>query len=74
MPLSSNHEKWPVDVVGCAVTMMRIATAKWKIGYKQSGERKGVEVVQSIRHVLKGLMQEERKATACQGAVVRWRD
>ena len=41
MPLSSNHEKWPVDVVGCAVTMMRIATAKWKIGYKQSGERRG---------------------------------
>ena len=67
MPTGPNGEKRPADVVGCAVTVMRIATGEIEdIGCKQPSKRKGGKAR------AKALIQEERKAIARQGAEARW--
>ena len=67
MPRGPNGEKRPADVIGCVVTVMRIATGEIEdTGYKQPGKRKGGEAR------AKALTQEERGKIARQGAAARW--
>ena len=71
MPTGPNGEKRPADVVGCAVTVMRIATGEIEdTGYKQPGKRKGGKAGGKAR--AEALTQEERKAIAREGAAARW--
>ena len=73
MPTGPNGEKRPADVIGCAVTVMRIATGEVEeTGYKQPGRRKGGRIGGKRR--AQSLTREERKEIARQGATARWRD
>lgn len=72
MPTGPNGEKRPADVVGCAVTVMRIATGEMEeTEYKQPGKRKGGKEGGKVR--AKTLTKEERQAIARQGAAARWK-
>ena len=71
MPTGPNREKRPADVVGCAVTVMRIATGEIEeTAHKQSGKRKGGKAGGRAR--ARALTSKERVAIARQGAAARW--
>ena len=73
MPRGPNGEKRPADAVGCAVTVMRIATGEIEdTGYKQPGRRKGGKVGGKSRATK--LTPEQRSDIARQGASSRWSD
>ena len=71
MPTGPSGEKRPADVVGCAVTVMRIATGEQKeTGYKQSGRREGGKAGGEAR--AGKLTPEQRSDIARKGAAARW--
>ena len=71
MPTGPNGEKRPADVVGCAVTVMRIATGEIEeTGQKYPGKRKGGKAGGPAR--AKSLSKEQRTEIARQGAAARW--
>ena len=71
MPRGPNGEKRPADAVGCAVTVMRIATGEIEnIDYKQPGKRKGGKAGGKAR--ASKLTPEQRSEIARQGATARW--
>ena len=71
MPRGPNGEKRPANVVGCAVTVMRIATGEEEeSGHKQPSKRNGGKAGGKAR--AKKLTKDERKAIAQQGAAARW--
>lgn len=71
MPTGPNGEKRPADVVGCAVTVMRIATGETEeTGYKQPEKRKGGRAGGRAR--ARALTSKERAIIARQGAAARW--
>ena len=78
MPTGPNGEKRPADVIGCAVTVMRIATGEEqdtmngseKRSSKNPGKRKGGKAGGKAR--AKALTVEQRQAIARQGAAARW--
>lgn len=71
MPTGPNGEKRPADVIGCAVTVMRIATGEEEeTGYKQPGKRKGGKAGGKAR--AKALTQEQRSMIARKAAETRW--
>lgn len=72
MPKGPNGEKRPADVVGCAVTVMRIATGEEEeTGYKQPEKRKGGKAGGEAR--AESLTQGDRRAIAKKGAAARWK-
>ena len=71
MPTGPNGEKRPANVVGCAVTVMRIATGEAEeTGYKQPGKRKGGKAGGKAR--AGKLTPERRSDIAREGAAARW--
>ena len=79
MPTGPNGEKRPADVVGCAVTVMRIATGEEqdsvnneikKRSSKHSGKRKGGQAGGAAR--ARKLTAEQRSEIARTGAAARW--
>lgn len=71
MPRGPNGERRPADVVGCAVTVMRIATGELEdTEYKQAGKRKGGKVGGKARAAK--LTPEQRSEIARDGAAARW--
>ena len=71
MPRGPNGEKRPADVVGCAVTVARIATGEdEETGYKQPQKRKGGQAGGIARAEI--LTEEERSKIAELGALARW--
>ena len=73
MPTGPNGEKRPADVVGCAVTVMRIATGEEEeTAYKQPGKRKGGKAGGKAR--ASKLTSGQRSDIARQGASSRWSD
>ena len=73
MPRGPNGEKRPADAVGCAVTVMRIATGEIEdTGYKQPGKRKGGKSGGKAR--AKKLTSERRSEIARDAATTRWRE
>lgn len=71
MPTGPNGEKRPADVVGCAVTVMRIATGEIEeSGYKQPGKRKGGKAGGKARS--NRLTPEQKREIAQKGAAARW--
>ena len=71
MPTGPNGEKRPADVIGCAVTVARIATGEdEETGYKQPQKRTGGQAGGNSR--AKILTQERRSEIARQGADARW--
>ena len=72
MPRGPNGEKRPADAVGCAVTVMHIATGEIEdTGYKQPGRRKGGKAGGKSRATK--LTPEQRSEIAREGAAARWR-
>ena len=79
MPTGPNGEKRPADVVGCAVTVMRIATGEEqdtvsnevkKRSSKHPGKRKGGKAGGAAR--ARKLTPEQRSEIARIGAAARW--
>ena len=79
MPTGPNGEKRPADVVGCAVTVMRIATGEEqdttnsevsKRSSKNPGKRKGGKAGGAAR--ARKLTPEQRSEIARTGAAARW--
>ena len=71
MPKGPNGEKRPADVVGCAVTVMRIATGEEEeTGYKQPGKRKGGKAGGKARAT--ELTAKQKSDIAREGATARW--
>lgn len=71
MPTGPNGEKRPADAIGCAVTVMQIATGEIEEpGKKHQGKRKGGKTGGRAR--AEALTQEERTEIAHQGAAARW--
>lgn len=79
MPTGPNGEKRPADVIGCAVTVMRIAageeqdTVNNEVGKRNSkhpGKSNSGKAGGTAR--AKALTAEQRKAIARQGAAARW--
>ncbi len=71
MPTGPNGEKRPADIVGCAVTVARIATGEdEETGYKQPQKRTGGQAGGLARAKL--LTEEERSKIAKLGATIRW--
>lgn len=71
MPRGPNGEKRPADVVGCAVTVMRIATGEQEdTGYEQPGKRKGGSDGGKAR--AGKLTPQRRREIAKEGAEARW--
>ena len=79
MPTGPNGEKRPADVVGCAVTVMRIATGEeqdtvnneiGKRSSKNNGKRKGGKAGGAAR--ARKLTPEQRSEIARTGAAARW--
>ena len=73
MPKGPNGEKRPADVVGCAVTVMRIATGEQEeTGYEQTGKRNAGKVGGKAR--ADKLTPKQRSEIAREGAEARWKD
>ena len=73
MPKGPDGEKRPADVVGCAVTVMRIATGEQEeTGCRQPGKRKGGKAGGRAR--ASKLTPERRDEIAREGAAARWRE
>ena len=71
MPRGPNGEQRPADVVGCAVTVMRIATGEEEeTGHKQPGKRKGGSLGGKARS--NKLTSEQKAEIARKGAATRW--
>ena len=71
MPKGPNGERRPADVVGCAVTVARIATGDVEDSrYKQPGKRKGGLAGAKAR--AEKLTGSERKEIAKTAANARW--
>lgn len=72
MPRGPNGEKRPADGVGCAVTVMRIATGEEdETGYEQPGNRNGGREGGKVR--ASRLTPKQRKEIARNGAEARWK-
>ncbi len=72
MPRGPNGERRPADVVGCAVTIARIATGEIeeKLG-KVSGRKKSGKAGAAAR--AKALTADQRSAIARKAAAARWK-
>ena len=68
MPRGPNGERRPADVVGCAVTVMKIATGEIEEDLPAHREGK----VNGGKARAESMMLEERKALAKQAAQARW--
>ena len=71
MPRGPNGEKRPADIIGCAVTVMRIATGEIEEpGYKKLDKDKSDAA--GGRASADVLTQEARRVVAKKGAAARW--
>lgn len=72
MPRGPNGERRPASVVGCAVTVARIATGEdEETGYEQPQKRTGGRIGGRARAQL--LSRDERSDIARRAADARWR-
>lgn len=73
MPRGPQGQKRPADIVGCAVTVAKIATGEIEdTTYEQPNKVKGGRAGAKAR--AKKLTAEERRKIARVAAEVRWRD
>ena len=71
MPRGPNGERRPADVVGCAVTVARIAIGEGEeTGYKQPDKVKSGKAIGKAR--AEALTPAKRQAIAQRGAAARW--
>ena len=71
MPKGPQGQKRPGDVIGCAVTVAKIATGEIEeTGYKQPNKAKGGRTGAKARAAR--LTREQRKAIAKKAAAARW--
>lgn len=71
MPKGPNGQMRPADVVGCAITVAKIATGEIEdTSYKSPGRAKAGRAGAEAR--MRGTTEEERKETARKAARGRW--
>ena len=71
MPEGSNGQKRPADVVGCAVTVARIATGEAEeTTIKKSGRVRSGHAGAKAR--VESLTKKERREIAAKAAAARW--
>ena len=71
MPKGPQGQKRPADVIGCAVTVARIATGEIvERGYAQPNKAKGGRAGAKAR--TEALSPEDRSAIAKKAAAARW--
>ncbi|MCY4460531.1 MAG: hypothetical protein OXC26_09090 [Albidovulum sp.] len=72
MPKGPNGERRPADVIGCAVSVARIATGEIEdSGYRQPAKRKGGLAGAKAREL--ATTNEERRAIGKLAAEKRWK-